>query len=86
MYVYFDDCFRFEKVKDGAQSQDEQICNHIQNQGLDNLIADDRAIVFVIFDASVSYFEKAREIFPNVQIIPSNKLLEHLNIRVLKSK
>ena len=86
MYVYFDDCFRFEKVKDGAQSQDEQICNHIQNQGLDNLIADDRAIVFVIFDASVSNFEKAREIFPNVQIIPSNKLLEHLNIRVLKSK
>lgn len=86
VYVYFDDCFRFEKVKDGAQSQDEQICNHIQNQGLDNLIADDRAIVYVIFDASVSNFEKAREIFPNVQIIPSNKLLEHLNIRVLKSK
>lgn len=85
-HVFFDTDFRFEKVKDGAQRQEEQICKRIQSQELDNLITDDKkAVIYVIFDASVSNFERARKTFSNVQIVPSNKLLDHLNIRVLNN-
>lgn len=83
-FVYFDNEFRFRKIIDGADSQDEQLRQHIMHQGIDCITNGNNRVFYILTETSNSKFEKTQLAYSNVQVISGNKMLEHLGVNVIR--
>lgn len=84
MYVYFDERFRFVKVKDGTDNQDAQLKNRIEQLKICDPIGNDTTVFYFFPEISNSKFEITQAAYTNIKVVASNKVLEHLGIKVIK--
>lgn len=84
MYVYFDERFRFVKVKDGTDNQDAQLKNRIEQLKICDAIGNDTTVFYFFPEISNSKFEITQAAYTNIKVVASNKVLEHLGIKVIK--
>lgn len=81
-FLCFDNKFKFESVKCGKVSQDEQLKMHISKMIASGLPAN-REVYLFLSEPSNSGFEQTCSMYPFVRIITRDKLLNHFPIRII---